>query len=161
MGISIAGNSGRAPECEAPMTPFGLVFREQPLSSAASHKQGYIGRVADIARGSMGTRGLLTGPLYVHIVWFHRVRSTGDVDNIAKNIIDAMKQVVYEDDQAIVRCEIERIDARGEAYTFTHRTPPPPAFEALEELLGNEPSHAVYVEVGPAGPREIFLGPGV
>jgi len=142
------------------MPVFAMVFEEQPKSLAAEKKQGYINRLREIAKAEMAGQNLLTGDLYVHIIWFHSVRSTGDIDNIAKNILDAMKHIVYEDDEAVVRCQIERVDIRDEDHTFSYRTASPPAFETLEQRLSSKPKHVVYVEVGPVGPITIRSGPG-
>ena len=40
---------------------------------------------------------MLGGDLYCRITWFHAVKTTQDVDNIAKIILDSLKGVVFTD----------------------------------------------------------------
>ena len=45
---------------------------------------------------------MLAGDLYSRIIWFHKYRTTqGDVDNMAKRIHDALKEVQFADDGTI------------------------------------------------------------
>ncbi len=54
---------------------------------------------------------IANGPLYARILWFHKDRTTQDVDNIAKRILDSLKGLVFDDDSAISHCLAARIDA--------------------------------------------------
>jgi len=52
---------------------------------------------------------MLEGELYARIIWFHQNRP-GDPDNIIKPILDALQNVVYGDDSAIVKVSSERFN---------------------------------------------------
>lgn len=56
---------------------------------------------------------LLTGKLRVHIEIFRNFRSEtmksyGDIDNLAKGILDALTGVVWKDDSQITRLEVDK-----------------------------------------------------
>ena len=52
----------------------------------------------------MGAKPLLEGPLYVRVNWFFNKPGGPDTDNIFKAILDALKLIVYRDDNQVVRC---------------------------------------------------------
>ena len=70
--------------------PIAIVVARRPLSSNRGGPTGrYTAAIQSAARVHDGR--LLTGPLYARITWFQLERSQGDVDNIAKAILDALK----------------------------------------------------------------------
>lgn len=56
----------------------------------------------------------LDGPLTVS-VWWRRQRKAGDLDNIAKGLLDAVRGYLYHDDKQIVELHLYRFDDRGNA----------------------------------------------
>ena len=111
---------------------------------------------AEAARRFAG-REPLRGELYVRIVWFHRRPTTQDVDNIAKNILDALKGVVFADDVDVTQCLAYKVNT-GLDYTIVERGAPDTAvLDELNDLL--EEDHVLYVEVGSASARQVHFGP--
>jgi hypothetical protein len=90
----------------------------------------------------------LVGPLYARIVWFHKDRTSQDVDNIAKRILDALKGIVFDDDASISHCLAARIDATID-YELSGSPPSERDAGLLLEFLANDPSrHVIYIEIG-------------
>jgi len=109
-------------------------------------------------------RPKLTGDLYARIVWVHPLRGGPDTDNIAKPILDSLKGVVFEDDDRIVQCYIEKIfNGPGASPTISDRNQP--ATEVYEKLVSlvyrvkPHKSDMLYVEVGQVEAQQITFGP--
>jgi hypothetical protein len=102
----------------------------------------------------------LTGPLYVRIIWFQRERTPGDIDNIAKRILDALKGIVFRDDEEIDRCLTQRSIAEvGRTFPVDpSRIPSLSVLAALQALLNTE-EHVLYIEIGPVGDQMTGFGP--
>lgn len=49
-------------------------------------------------------------PLAVTLYYFPRARMSGDIDNIVKPVLDALRQVVYLDDRQIERVVVQRFE---------------------------------------------------
>src|SRR4051794_21518749 len=76
-----------------PSAAFSMVLAEKPLSvNRGRPSPRYTQRIqtAALTHGAQLQHGLL----YARIVWFQRQRTEGDVDNIAKLILDSLKGVV-------------------------------------------------------------------
>lgn len=87
----------------SPSSTFAMVVATKPLSV---NRSGPTSRYVSQLQSAAQVQGasVLPGPLYARITWFQLRRSPGDVDNIAKLILDALKTVVFLDDDDIVRC---------------------------------------------------------
>ena len=135
-----------------------MTFREQPKSVQADRRTGYRERLSRRALARFAG-AMLAGPLYSRVVWIHGVPVTGDVDNISKPIIDALKGVVYRDDFAVVKRSVERFEKADPALAIQ---PGDTAGDLLGELIdflaGDDP-HLVYVEVGELRSRRLVFGP--
>ncbi len=137
---------------------FSLVAAIRPLSLQAERKTAYRVRLRAGAVQAHGARGFLPGDLYARIVWFHRDKTTTDVDNITKPILDALKGVVFGDDYPVRKCVTERI-YRGRNYEVTETRIPDWAYERLLGFLEQDVADILYVEVGPVFGQRVVFGP--
>jgi len=140
---------------------FAMVLAQRPLSSAGEAKHSYMDSLARAARANWRDTPRLDGPLYIRIVWVYADKTTQDVDNIAKRILDALKGIVYDDDHSVVKCLTEKISA-AENYTLAAENRPEPAVNGrLEEMLFEVPPlpDVLYIEVGPVTSRRFVFGP--
>ena len=76
-----------------------FVVQGTPRSQQAKNKKGWIERVQ---RAVPSTADLLEGPLRVRIDFFFRGSTDLDTDNIIKPIQDALKEILYDDDETVV-----------------------------------------------------------
>jgi hypothetical protein len=113
-------------------------------------------RSAAITQG----HAVLTGRLYARITWFQRLRTSGDVDNIAKLILDALKGIVFQDDDSIVRCLTQKTvaDVAGDYLYDPNGLPSETIRSELQILLGTE-AHVLYIEVGTIIDPRVSFGP--
>jgi Holliday junction resolvase RusA-like endonuclease len=143
-------------------TPFAIALAVKPISSNAKPAQSrwYDRVLQDAARAQGGY--LLSGPLYARIVWFRARREQDDIDadNIPKRILDALKQIVFENDDEIVRClAIKTIaDAVGRFDIDPVQVPSFEVLAALQGMLLTE-RNVLYIEIGPATDPRIVFGP--
>jgi hypothetical protein len=104
---------------------------------------------------------VLPKPLYARIIWFElrRDREDVDADNIPKRILDALKGLVFQDDDSIVRClAIKTLaDAAGEFEINAVQIPSATMLATLQGMLGTEPN-VLYVEIGPVTDPTIVFG---
>jgi Endodeoxyribonuclease RusA len=139
---------------------FAMVVAVRPISANARPQQSrwYTHRLQAeaIAHG----RFPLPGPLYVRIVWFQLQRSPGDVDNIARRILDSLKGIVFQDDRAIDRCPTQRsvAESNGNFPLNASRIPSRAVLARLQALLDAE-EHVLYVEIGRIRNQTTSFGP--
>jgi hypothetical protein len=88
-------------------------------------------------------------PLAVTIYYYPEGRMTGDIDNVIKLILDAMKQHIYIDDDQVERIVMQKFEA-GRIFAFRD---PSEALTAC--MLGPKP--ATYIRVS-KDPYEELLG---
>ena len=98
---------------------------ELPLPPLANHylrvAGGHIYKTAEAkayrARCEATCRAALpapfTGPVLVRFTWYRR-RRMGDLDNVAKVLLDALSGLLYADDKQIVEIHARRDDGRRE-----------------------------------------------
>jgi Holliday junction resolvase RusA-like endonuclease len=101
----------------------------------------------------------LEGRLYARITWFHRGATSQDVDNIAKNILDALKGVCYLDDSQITTCFIRK--ARIDLEMVELRLPDPVSSvvsELLRLLNDDSVRDVLYLELGPIEDETVYFG---
>jgi len=72
----------------------------------------------------------ITGPVRVEISYFYLEGGKIDLDNIAKPICDALKNLVYRDDSQIWQLYVRKVALDG---NFTLRETPEPLALALEK----------------------------
>jgi hypothetical protein len=136
-----------------------MVIAEKPLSANRGRPSPrYTGLIQSAAR-AQGAQ-LLTGHLYVRIVWFQRERAQGDVDNMAKLILDSLKGIVFQDDDNIVRCLTQKAvaDGGGEYVYDPSMILDESVRSELRILLGAAP-HVLYIEVGAVIDPMVSFGP--
>jgi hypothetical protein len=105
------------------------------------------------------TSQMLDGPLYVRIIWFQSRFAAGDVDNLAKRILDALKGIVFQDDGDIVRYLTQKAVTSSHSFLMVPSEAPTEVAQAeLDTLVGNE-EHVLYIEVGPVTNSRISFGP--
>jgi len=142
------------------MTTFAMAVGLKPISASTGPRPRFALRLqaAALAQGAR----LLPGPLYARIVGFQLRRSQGDVDNIAKRILDALQGTVIQDDDDVVRCLTQKTtaDPSGSFAIDTLRIPSPSVLAELQRLLGTE-DHVLYIEIGPVTDLTISFGPVV
>jgi hypothetical protein len=101
----------------------------------------------------------MSGPPYARIVWFQPRLAHGDVDNIAKRILDALKGIVFQDDDEIVWCLTQKTVTSSRSFAIDASDAPSDRILAdLETLIGSG-QHALYIEIGPVTDLTISLGP--
>jgi hypothetical protein len=137
---------------------FSLVAAIRPLSLQAERQTAYRSRLRAEAVEAHGTRGFLQGDLYARIIWFHRDKTTRDVDNITKAILDTLKGVVFGDDHPGRKCVTERVD-QGRNYEVTEPRIADWAYERLLGFLERDIADILYVEVGPVVGQRVIFGP--
>ena len=138
---------------------FAMVVGVKPLSANRGRPSPKFTSIIQAAAGAHGAR-LLTGLLYVRIIWFQRERTDGDVDNMAKWILDSLKGVVFLDDDDIVRCLTQKTVASATgAYLYNQDLIPTGSVRSgLPILLGQEP-HVLYIEVDTVADPTVSFGP--
>ncbi|MDQ3815140.1 MAG: RusA family crossover junction endodeoxyribonuclease [Armatimonadota bacterium] len=134
---------------------FAMAIARRP-ASLKNANQKYKEAIRQAAQARMGQSPPLQGSLYVRIVWFHAVKTTQDVDNIVKPILDALKGVVFADDFQVAQCLAVRIDT-NKTYS-TSGDAPSGIFEALLSLLSGS-DNVLYVEVGAQAGQQVAFGP--
>ncbi len=124
----------------------GITFfvRSRPASANNSRKPRYRSKMVEAARSLMTDRTLLPGPLYARITWIHFRPREQDVDNIAKPLLDALREVVYEDDRLIEQCLVTSIDGTDLSTSGLE----PTVADALTRYLEEPSDHLLMVEVG-------------
>jgi hypothetical protein len=138
------------------MSAFAMVVPRRPISSNAGPNTKYSEAIAHAARGK--EPGILQGPLYARIIWFHKHPTAQDVDNIAKRILDSLKDIVYRDDHAITHCLAIRVDARS-AYEITDPEPgQADDLSLVRHLDDNEVRDVLYIEIGARTSTKIGFG---
>ena len=138
---------------------FAIVVARRPLSSnRGGPTDRYTAAIQRAARAQDAR--ILSGPLYARITWFQLERAQGDIDNIAKLILDALKGVVIQDDDDIVRCLIQKTVADEDGvYDYDSRSIASATGRAdLQLLLPVEP-HVLYIEVGTVTHPTVLFGP--
>ena len=142
--------------------PFLMLHFERPLSLGAEKRRGYVERLREKAN-THRLPTLLFGRLYARIIWLRRIASKeGDLDNIAKPILDSLKGIVYDDDQKVGQVLLTRIDLDATLYEIQTAALPETVFEQLQDWIddrtGNE-KHCLLVEIGNSGRATITSGP--
>lgn len=139
--------------------PLAICLPLKPRSLNAKLKASYSSAIADAARAKHdGT--ILDVPLYSRIIWFHKYISTqGDIDNVAKRIHDALKNVLFEDDRVITHTIAIRVDASQEVEIVGDPENPDAELDLAEHLASAEHRDVLYVEIGRQIDGKIRLGP--
>jgi len=137
------------------MPPFALVILLNPPSLNEGPDHSFQSTLRDAARRRFAGSALFEGNLYARILWFHRRRTIKDVDNIIKNILDALEGVVFVNDRAITQCVACKINTQ-ESVEIDYSNAPEDVAVELASLLLTEPEHVLYVEVGQASTRVVF-----
>lgn len=138
---------------------FAMVVALKPLSVNRGRPSPRYTSQIQVAALAQGAR-ILTGCLYARITWFQLHKSPGDVDNIAKRILDSLVGVVIQDDDDIVRCLIQKTvaDSTGRFALRSAGAPSPRALLDLQTLFGVE-EHVLYIEIGPVTDANVSFGP--
>jgi hypothetical protein len=140
-------------------SPFAIIVARRPLSSnRAGPTSRYTAAIQRAARAQGA--GLFDGPLYARITWFQLQRAQGDIDNIAKMILDALKGIVFHDDDDIVRCLIQKTvaDEHG-VYAYDPSSLPSEAAQLDLQRILPEEDHVLYIEVGSVTNPLLSFGP--
>ena len=88
------------------------------------------------------------GPISVTIYCFPDGAMQGDIDNIIKPILDAMKQLIYLDDNQVERVVAQKFD-QGRLFRFDN-----PSTELASAINGQKP--LVYVKVSDRPQEELL-----
>jgi hypothetical protein len=136
---------------------FAVVVARRPPSGSKGRNRKFQEALGAHAQTVWGTQPRLTGDLYTRIVWFCRAATTQDVDNIAKNVLDALKGVVFDDDVSIVQCLSCKVDLRRD-YVVSDKNLPAESYDELLRLLADPNlKDVLYIEVGPVpGQKAVF-----
>ena len=145
--------------------PFTLLIGRRPPSGQKGPNPQFASSISQEARQRWGTRAPLQGDLYARITWFHGERRTQDVDNIPKRILDALTDIVFEDDKIIAQTLATAIDVQRD-YVIGASTADDDLYqyllqrlEAMERQDIDAPRHLLYVEVGQLDRQNAAFGP--
>src|SRR5271168_2966268 len=134
-------------------------LHRRPVSLNSKHSRGYTQQIRDMAR-SCYSGPLMTSALYSRIIWFHKDKSSqGDVDNIAKRVHDALKEVLFADDRVITHTMAVRVDASEEVELVADPDHPLAAAALAQSLYDGEVRDILYIEIGRQIDSKIHLGP--
>ena len=140
---------------------FSMVLAEKPLSANRGRPSPRYTRSIQVAAAAYGAQ-LQTGSLYARIVWFQLRRADGDVDNIAKLILDSLKGIVIRDDDEITRCLAQKTVAdRSGRYEYDASLIPSTQVRTDLTLLLGASDHVLYIEVGIEADPTVTFGPVV
>jgi Endodeoxyribonuclease RusA len=136
---------------------FTLLITRRPPSGNKPPNRKFQEALRAEALSRLGSGPRLEGELYSRITWFYRESTTQDVDNIAKNIHDALKGVLFADDVQIVQCLTRKVDATRE-FLIVEETVPDEVLDELNETLGREHLHVLCLEVGQVTTNRVVFG---
>jgi len=137
---------------------FAMVVAVKPKSHQSGRKNDRYKEQLRAAARDHGAK-VQSGARYARIIWFQLEQTPGDVDNMTKPILDALRAVVYQDDDQIVRRLAEKTVTSSRSFSMTPGDAPTEATQAeLESLVGTE-RHVLYIEVGPVMDPRISFGP--
>jgi Holliday junction resolvase RusA-like endonuclease len=131
----------------------------KPRSSNKNVNTRYAQAISDAARKQY-VGGLVSSALYSRIIWFHKYRSPqGDADNIAKRIHDALKDVVFGDDNVITHTIAVRVDASEGVDVIADAGDPAGAAALIQSISDPATRDVLYVEIGLQTDSKVYLGP--
>ena len=105
---------------------------------------------------------LLEGPLYIRVNWFFNKPGGLDTDNIFKAILDALKQIVYQDDGQIVQCLACKFDLNQARPEINNQNIPADTLDVYNDLANKlriPYDSLLYIEVGPFQSNTANFGP--
>lgn len=141
---------------------FSMIVQRRPISSNRKPHKNYTEYLQSQAQKHFSGQDLLSGNIYARIIWFYdglAPRTNVDVDNISKWILDALKGIVYIDDQVIVKCITEKVDTTR-VYSLSEETLPQPDLDKLTKLLDDKAVfYVLYIELDQVTSRYITFGP--
>lgn len=113
--------------------PLEFIVEGVPVSLGAANpasKEAWKGRVSAAARGALQEGFWATAePVAVTIFYFPPSSMEGDVDNIVKLILDALRRLVYLDDHQVERVWVQKFEPTR---SFVFSAPTPTLAEAME-----------------------------
>jgi crossover junction endodeoxyribonuclease RusA len=136
----LGGSATTGLEASFPIEFF--IVDQVPVSSAASahSRDRWKESVASSARMAVEQGCWLSDqPLSITIFYFPDGRMRGDIDNIVKHILDALKGTIYLDDGQIERVVVQKFEL-GRPTPFENPT------ETLASALGFEPP-VLYIRI--------------
>lgn len=139
--------------------PTVICLALRPRSLNAKTSAVYSDAISNAGRaGHIGV--LLEGPLYSRIIWFHKYEtSQGDSDNIAKRIHDALKNVVFSDDEGITHTLTIKVDATRNVEIVEDQGNLEAFLELSERLAEPDNRDVLYIEIGQQHSTQVHLGP--
>ena len=139
---------------------FAMVVALRPLSLGAESKVAYQNRLRREAQSFLRGAPMLDGNLYIRMTWSHNYPTDQDVDNIAKRILDALKGIVYADDNPVVKCLTEKISRENGVVVLSDQNLPERAvFNKLAALVSQGVPDILYIEVGQVALQQLNFGP--
>ena len=137
---------------------FVMVLPRRPVSVQGGPNKKYKEALSQAAAIRMQGIGMLDGSLYARIIWFHRVKTSQDIDNIVKPILDSLKGVVYKDDFQIEQCLATRIDLQR-SYVLSDRDVDAGTYQEIVEMIAFPYNDILYIEIGPMALNQVVFGP--
>jgi Holliday junction resolvase RusA-like endonuclease len=134
-------------------------LHRKPRSSNKNVSARFAQAISNAARANY-VGGLVSSALYSRIIWFHKYRSPqGDADNIAKRVHDAVKDVVFGDDNVITHTIAVRVDASEGVDIIADPINPAGAVELIQSVSDPAVRDVLYVEIGLQTDSKVYLGP--
>lgn len=141
---------------------FAMIVSRRPVSGqtkSPKSKENYKAEIRNHAREAFTFEELLSGELYARIIWFYKGRIEGDVDNIIKPILDAIRGIVYRDDNIVVKCVSEKFDKTRDLVISPINISDDLYQDLLFAIADDSTNHNLYIEVGQIAPRTVTFGP--
>lgn len=141
---------------------FAIIVSRRPVSGQTKSprsKENYKAELGRLARAAFTLPEPLTGELYARIIWFYKGRIEGDIDNIIKPILDAIRGIVYRDDDIVVKCVSERFDKTRDLVMSQINISDDLYQNLLLAIADDNTSHNLYIEIGQITTRAVTFGP--
>jgi hypothetical protein len=130
----------------------------RPKSSQGDHDATYEQALREAFIKYNPSHRLLEEELYGVIYYFHNVKSSIDVDNMPKKILDGLKTVAYDDDSIFKLCFAGKFDLRQSGIERINTNGmPQEIFEEFIQMI-DEQEHLLYVEVGRYNDSMVVFG---
>lgn len=139
---------------------FSIVLSRDPKSASAGSRflANYQKRLAGDADARYKSAAVVSGRLYIQIIWFARKKGGPDIDNIIKPIVDELKGIVYQDDSLISQCLSVRIDL-DKPYQVSNDNISDDDYQEIVDMINLGDKDVLYIEVGNTISQQAVFGP--
>ena len=134
-----------------------MLLPRRPVSAQGGPNKKYREALAQAASAKMQS-GATLGSLYARIIWFHRQKTSQDIDNIVKPIFDSLKGIVFKDDFQIAQYLATRIDL-NKSFVLSDRDIEANTYQDIVEMIALSYNDILYIEIGQIISQQVVFGP--